>query len=269
EGIEIKVNDASLTGDIEYCTHIQSIGWENDWKKNGEMSGTSGRSLRLEAIKIRLTGELADKYDVYYRVHVQTVGWLDWAKNGEKAGSAGFSYRLEGIEIQLVEKGGAAPGSTSNPYVHPMVKYRTHVQSVGWQDFVGDGAVSGTTGRSLRLEGIEIILPEADYEGGLQYRTHVQSIGWQDWVNTGEMSGTSGRALRLEAIEIKLTGEMSEHYDIYYRVHCQNFGWMGWAKNGESSGSAGYSYRLEGIEICLVEKGGVAPGSTNGAFISR
>ena len=76
------------------------------------MSGTSGRALRLEAIQIQLTGDVATKYDVYYRVHCQNFGWMGWAKNGESAGSAGFAYRLEGIEIRLVPKGGSAPGST-------------------------------------------------------------------------------------------------------------------------------------------------------------
>ena len=37
-------------------------------------------------IQIRLTGEAAEKYDIYYRVHCQDDGWLGWAKNGEKAG---------------------------------------------------------------------------------------------------------------------------------------------------------------------------------------
>ena len=59
---------------------------------------------------------MADKYDIYYRVHAQTFGWLGWAKNGAKAGTAGYSKRLEGIEIVLVEKGGKAPGSTSGAY---------------------------------------------------------------------------------------------------------------------------------------------------------
>lgn len=80
------------------------------------MSGTSGQSKRLEAIQIRLTGEMANHYDVYYRVHAQQFGWLGWAKNGESAGTAGYSYRLEGIEVRLVPKGEAAPGSTANSF---------------------------------------------------------------------------------------------------------------------------------------------------------
>ena len=140
------------------------------------------------------------------------------------------------------------------------------MQKVGWQDWRTDGQMSGTTGRSLRLEGILVYLPVMPYSGGITYRTHVQRIGWQSWRSDGKMAGTSGRALRLEAIEIKLTGEMANRYDVYYRVHVQHFGWSGWAKNGQSCGSAGYGYRLEGIEIRIVPKGGKAPGSTAGRF---
>ena len=78
--------------------------------ENNQTAGTTGELKRLEAIKIELTGDMANHYDIYYRVHAQTFGWLGWAKNGEEAGTSGYSYRLEGIQIQLVEKGGAAAG---------------------------------------------------------------------------------------------------------------------------------------------------------------
>ena len=75
------------------------------------MSGTEGQSKRLEAIQIKLTEELAEKYDVYYRVHVQTYGWLDWAKNGATTGSMNYSKRIEAIQIVLVKKGESAPAN--------------------------------------------------------------------------------------------------------------------------------------------------------------
>ena len=127
----------------------------------------------------------------------------------------------------------------------------------------------GTTGRSLRLEGIRINIENTDVKGSVEYCTHVQDIGWQDYVSNNKMSGTQGRSLRLEAIKIKLTGELANKYDIYYRVHCQNLGWMGWAKNNEAAGSAGYAYRLEAIQIVLVDKGGAAPGTTKNAFSEK
>ena len=157
--------------------------------------------------------------------------------------------------------------AVSTPAAH--VAYRTHVQNVGWQGYVRDGAMSGTSGKSFRLEGINIKLEGQAYTGGIEYRTYVQSKGWMGWVANNTMSGTSGRSLRLEGIQIRLTGEMAKHYDVYYRVHCQNIGWMGWAKNGAQAGSAGFAYRLEGINIVLVPKGGAAPGTTAGAFVQR
>ena len=72
---------------------------------NGAMSGTSGQAKRLEAIELELYGEVAYYYDVYYRVHAQSYGWLGWAKNGDLAGSSGMAKRLEAIEIKVVPKG--------------------------------------------------------------------------------------------------------------------------------------------------------------------
>ena len=124
EAIEVKLvekggkapgstQDAYRQRYVSYQTHVQDIGWQG-WKANGQMAGTSGQSKRLEAIRIKLTGEMAKQYDIYYRVHSQEFGWLGWAKNGESAGTEGYSYRLEAIQIQLVKKGSSAPGSTSN-----------------------------------------------------------------------------------------------------------------------------------------------------------
>ena len=115
EGINIKLTNKPYSGSIVYTTHVQTYGWQgnennpNTWRRDGDMSGTSGEAKRLEAIRIALTGEMAEHYDVYYRVHAQSFGWLGWAKNGEAAGTAGLAKRLEGIQIVLVPKGGNAP----------------------------------------------------------------------------------------------------------------------------------------------------------------
>ena len=288
EAIQIQLKDQKYTGDIVYKTHVQTYGWQSE-VKNGTTSGTEGKAKRLEAIKIYLTGEMAEKYDVYYCVHAQTYGWLGWAKNGEYAGTAGLSKRLEGIKIVLVEKGGKEPqqeGNTDAAYVTAnsasgekstnYVTYRTHVQTIGWQDWKYDGVMSGTEGQSKRLEGIEIQLADnlntdEKYEGDIEYQTHIQGYGWEEdwkgtWAKNGALSGTESQSRRLEAICIRLTGEMEAHFDVYYRVHAQTFGWLGWAKNGAEAGTAGYGKRLEGIEIVLVEKNGKAPGDTANAF---
>ena len=82
--------------------------------------------------------------------------------------------------------------------------YRTHVEDIGWQGYVSNGELSGTTGQSKRIEGININL-SSDMKGSIEYQTHVQDIGWQDWVKNGKMAGTTGMAKRLEAIRIKFS----------------------------------------------------------------
>ncbi len=103
EAIKIHVNGDGLKGGIEYATHVQNEGWQN-YVADGELSGTKGKSLRLEAIKIRLTGELAETYSVEYRTHVQNEGWQKWVKDDAMSGTKGKSLRLEGIQIRLVKK---------------------------------------------------------------------------------------------------------------------------------------------------------------------
>lgn len=261
EGIEIHLDNNKTGGSVEYRTHVQNVGWQ-DYVADGAMAGTKGKSLRLEAIQMRLTGDVSKKYDVYYRTHIQDYGWLGWTMNDGKSGSQGLSKRLEGIEIRLVEKGGAAPGSTDHPYMtnapvkvsNPSVIYTTHVQNIGWQSEVQDGTMAGTKGRGLRLEGIKIRLNGDGLKGGVEYSTHVQNIGWQSYVSDGVMSGTSGKGLRLEGIKIRLTGEIAQKYSIEYRTHVQNEGWQKWVKDGAMSGTSGKSLRLEGIEIRLAKK---------------
>lgn len=147
----------------------------------------------------------------------------------------------------------------------PFVSYQTHIENLGWEaediglEWKHDGAMSGTSGRGLRLEGIKIKI-ENDTNLGIQYQTHIQNVGWEvdagkGWKENGEMSGTKGLGYRLEAIQMSLTGDNDNKFDLYYQVHAQNMGWLGWAKNGESAGTAGYGYRLEGIRIAIVKKG--------------
>lgn len=267
EAIRISLKDSEFQGGISYSTHVQSYGWQG-WKSNGTVAGTEGQAKRLEAIKIKLTGAMAEKYDVYYRVHVQSFGWLGWAKNGTPAGSEGYAKRLEAIQIKLVKKGNAPPGITSDAFRKPQVGYRTHVQSYGWQPYVYDGAITGTSGQAKRLEGIIIQNLDAATPGSIQYKTHVQTYGWEkEWKSNAAMSGTSGQAKRLEAIQIKLTGDLEKKYDVYYRAHIQSYGWLGWAKNGEMAGSEGFGKRMEAMQIQYVEKAGQAPGKTEKPFV--
>ncbi|MGO2742331.1 MAG: trypsin-like serine protease [Pseudolactococcus laudensis] len=135
-----------------------------------------------------------------------------------------------------------------------ILSYRSHVQNIGWQGWVNDTGISGTTGQSKRLEAINLSLSDSSYSGNIEYRAHVQNIGWQGWQKNGAMAGTTGQSNRLEALEIKLTGELAKIYNVRYRSHVQGIGWQAWKSNGQMTGTTGQSLRLEAIQIQLVKK---------------
>ena len=318
EAMNIKLlNNEDKNLHIKYKVHVQDDGWQ-DWKTDGEMAGTSGRSLRLEAIRILLDN--SDDYSIMYRVHVQDEGWQDWRTDGEMAGTSGKSLRyydsatsnitvsgwkmanvsntyikayVDGKEIdsktiqyyerkdvinEIIEYGtngqNPTPGYSFNIDISKFnggshtikielyydntvltttnttfnfdknlhVQYMTHVQDDGWQNWRTDGEMAGTSGKSLRLEAMNIkLLNNANSDIHIKYQVHVQDDGWQDWKTDGEMAGTSGRSLRLEAIRILL--DNSEDYSIMYRVHVQDEGWQDWRTDGEMAGTSGKSLR--------------------------
>ena len=163
---------------VVYDTHIQNKGWEEKFsKKDGELSGTQGESLRLEAIHIKLYG-LSDNIGIQYQTHISNIGWQDWKENGQLSGTEGQGRRLEAIRIKLKD---------TEEY---SVTYRVHVQNIGWQDWKTDGELAGTEGQSLRLEAIQIKIIKKQKKGilhldmpisGSTYykNTDIKVYGWK------------------------------------------------------------------------------------------
>ncbi len=130
---------------ICYQAHVQNIGWQGA-VCNGQQAGTTGQSLRMEALRIWLIRP-SGRMRVCYQAHVQNIGWQRWVCNGQQAGTTGQSLRMEAIRIVLVN----APARWN-------VCYQAHVQNIGWQGQVCNGQQAGTTGQSLRMEAIQIYL---------------------------------------------------------------------------------------------------------------
>ncbi|MDE1548168.1 G5 domain-containing protein [Jeotgalibaca caeni] len=131
---------------VSYRTQIQSIGWQN-YRKDGQMSGTSGQAKRLESIKVKLSN-LPYSGGVKYRTHVEKYGWMGWKTNDALSGTVGEAKRLEAIQLEL----------TGEIAKHYDIFYRVHAQSFGWLDWAKNGEEAGTAGYAKRLEGIEIKL---------------------------------------------------------------------------------------------------------------
>ena len=110
------------------------------------------------------------------------------------SGTTDLGKRLEAVKIELKDL----------PYLGG-AKYRTHVQTYGWQNWVNNGQASGTSGQGKRLEAIQIQLSdELALYFNIYYRVHSETYGWLDWAKNGEHAGTEGKSKRLEGIQIKL-----------------------------------------------------------------
>ncbi|MBU4439794.1 MAG: hypothetical protein L6276_05335, partial [Acetobacterium sp.] len=142
---------------VQYQTHVQDYGWENDWTTDGNLSGTYGQSKRLEALKVELTGDVPAGATIDTEVHVQNQGNLGPFAMGTEAGTTGLGLRLENICLTLKN----LPGYT--------LLYNVHVQNQGWlrdendsSSWFKSGETAGTSALSLRLEGIRIKLVKSE-----------------------------------------------------------------------------------------------------------
>ena len=124
----------NLDHGIKYKAHVQEDGWQ-DWKRNGEMAGTTGQKKRLEALMI-------DYPEVEAKAHLESIGWVNYGKLKKDTviGSVGQKRRMECLCL----KGN--------------IKYRVYLEKTGWTCWTeADGvATLGSVGQELRIEAIEI-----------------------------------------------------------------------------------------------------------------
>ncbi|MBQ3334592.1 MAG: S8 family serine peptidase [Eubacteriaceae bacterium] len=174
--------------------------------------------------------------------------------------------------VNVTEK--VEPQPSPEETIIPVVYYRAHVQNIGWQRYDGNewqtantGDDVGTHGQSLRMEAIEIAVPE-DYEiAGI---AHVQNLGDIHVKKDRSVSltgadgkeipydvyflGTTGKGLRVEAMQINMMkGGESIDFDLSYETHVQNIGWMGFVPCGGFAGTKGQGLRMEALRMRVRE----------------
>ncbi|MDR0514097.1 MAG: L,D-transpeptidase family protein, partial [Coriobacteriaceae bacterium] len=149
EAMRLEVASPLASGGVEYAVHAANIGWMA-WEADGAMAGTTGQARQLEAVRMRLTGDLASAFDLYYRAHIAGYGWLGWAANGADAGSSRCGIRMEAVEVRLVPKGAPAPGSTSRAYFETPV----HLQAMDGRAF----GISSPTGWLLLIDNVNCVV---------------------------------------------------------------------------------------------------------------
>jgi uncharacterized protein YjdB/DsbC/DsbD-like thiol-disulfide interchange protein len=130
-----------------YQTHVQNKGWMTS-ASDGEIAGTTGKKLRMEAVKLTLNLPQSEG-GIAYQSHLQNTGWeQSWKANGQISGTTGQKRRLEAVRIKLT-------GNIAEKYD---IYYRVHVQNKGWTGWAKNGEDCGSTGLSLRGEALETVL---------------------------------------------------------------------------------------------------------------
>lgn len=211
------------------------------------------------------------RQDFGWADHIGVVEWSDINGSGYFGTIEGNTGNADGGEVARCYRnndGGYATAFFRPPYTgeepEPMPEqypgstvndaglwYQSHVQNIGWCDWVRDGQTSGTVGFAMRLEALKIDPPEG-WE--LVAKAHVQNVGWKryDSIKHGNsvVIGTTGEGLRIEALIIEVAKRPAgDTRKLWFRVHQQNYGWKGWTQEGFCSGTDGESIRLEAVQI--------------------
>ena len=249
---------------VQYRTHVQYDGWQN-WKSNGDVSGTSGRSLRLEGINIKLTGDIASKVKIKYQVHVQYDGWQNWKSNGEMAGTEGRSLRLEAIQIKIVPKIKVALINLDTAYNGSVYYSPSTINVSGWK-------MANVSNTKMKVYIDNSTTPIDDAQITYKKRDDVISAiqgygtskenekpGFSFNINGSNMqSGThtikivvySKNDEKIQELESKIKIDRDLH--VQYNAHVQYDGWQSWKKDGEMAGTEGRSLRVEALNIKLI-----------------
>ena len=133
-----KTYDPNL--EISYRVHVSDKGWLA-WVHGGEVAGTTGRGLRMEAIQLDLP------FRANVKAHIERKGWINYCDINKNTviGTVGESKRLEALVIDPIDNELPLTG-------------KVHIQNRGWDNWYKmDGVISlGTSGLSLRLEAIQL-----------------------------------------------------------------------------------------------------------------
>ncbi len=267
EALEARVNWYGHKGQISSRAHVSGIGWQN-WTSG--TAGTTGRSKAVEAVQFKLSGEVANSYDVWYRVYSSKLGgWLGWASNGSPAGSAGKSAAIQGIQVRLVAKGGKAPGSTDGRFVGNVDSLHANALNLNRKSLgskSGKTVVLGSEKGKAALGSLAVSIENQDLTGSVCYAGLYEYGGWTQAVADGTQLNASNNGRALKGIRLQLSGALSTSYDIWYRSCDSKRGWLDWACNGADSGSAVAGSHLVAVEIRILKKGAAAPGSVKTPF---
>lgn len=127
--------------------------WDTDWTSDGLALGIPDSNPGYDAVKLQLTGTVPPDAKITYRTFsrcqtAENYKWSEYVSNGATAGDDTLTDSIiapiEGIEIKLENLTGYS------------VMYQAYVQGRGWQKWMSNGELAGTTGTALTIKAIRV-----------------------------------------------------------------------------------------------------------------
>lgn len=133
--------------------------------------------------------------------------------------------------------------------------YRSHLSNVGWLGFVGTEETSGTTGKAIPIEAIDVRWDNQTDKISASFQDIKGK--WHEW-EYGD-TGTTGKALALSVVRFDLGLDVrNTGRTLQYRVHSADVGWSDWKNQGEVAGTSGK--QIEAIQMRMLKNGKVEKG---------
>ncbi len=170
-GVRMSLQNNDFDGGIEYAVSRGSTA--SGFVNAGEIAQISSTD-KINGLRVRLTGNLANYFDVEYRVQRGST-WSLWATNGDRAGGLSGNY-IGRIQVRLVQK--------------KDVEYGT----VSFESAVGEApeAITAIVGNTVSLGSFE-----------------AEGYTFEGWYDNEEFAGEAITSLRAVSGETKLYAKMT------------------------------------------------------------
>ena len=131
DGFTLMVDAGNLSGGVEYGAYIKGSKWSQGWQPAGAVVGKKNKNI--QALRFRLTGQLANAYDIWYRTYVPGKGWQAWVCNGAKSGKTGKNWWVSAVQVKLMTKQ-SSPAVSAQPTLNG-------IDIASWQSDINIGKV--------------------------------------------------------------------------------------------------------------------------------
>lgn len=235
-------NRNGISYKVRYAGSKNWTGWIS-----GKTAGKKGK--KIEAVKFKLSGTLAKKYDVRYKAYIdglkQSQGWV---YNGAQAGVIGEKKYIKQIQLWIVPK----------KSLTPKMSYRSSIKGT-WENTYKVEKTTGKAKKDKPLDMFEVRITNDNTQSIVNYNAYVTGSGWYA-KNKSNGTKCGQKNKKLEAIKMSLSGKLADTYSVYYRVYMTNYGWLAWTSNGRSTGVIGKDdAKIAAIQVTLVKRSGKSP----------